>query len=75
MEGFRTALIIASGLCAATAVISYVLPGPQADGSPAPDEDALERRLAIMEEESEVVGAGLMLSDEQVSVASEAQGR
>jgi MFS family permease len=66
VDGFRTALVIASALCAATAVISYVLPGRQAGRAPAPSSDELGGRLLIMEEESEVVGAGLMLGDEQL---------
>ena len=74
VEGFRTALIIASSLCAVTAVISYVLPGPQANRPPASDADGMERGMEIMEEESEVVGAGLMLGDEQVPVASQVDG-
>jgi MFS family permease len=64
--GFRTALIIASALCLATAVISYVLPGAQANRATVPADDALDAELAIMEEESEVVGAGLMLDEERV---------
>jgi len=72
VEGFRAALLIASGLCALTAVVSYLLPGPQADRAPASGEDVVERRVGVMEEESEVVGAGLMLGEEQVPLPTEA---
>jgi MFS family permease len=71
--GFRTALIIASALCAATAVVSYVLPGRQADREPGSGE--LEGRVQIMEEESEVVGAGLMLNDEQLPLPTGGETR
>ena len=64
--GFRTALVVASALCLATAVISYVLPGRQANRPLTEEADDLVGPVTVMEEESEVVGAGLMLGDEQV---------
>lgn len=73
VEGFRTALTIASGLCATTAVISFVLPGRQASG--AATALGVEEQVLIMEEESEVIGAGLMLDDEQVSLIPETDAR
>ena len=64
--GFRTALVVASALCLVTAVISYVLPGRQANRPLTEEADDLVGPVTVMEEESEVVGAGLMLGDEQV---------
>jgi MFS family permease len=61
--GFRTALLVAASLCAITAVISYVLPGPAANRRPElpdPREDDLEE---LAEEEAEFAGAGAMLAD------------
>jgi MFS family permease len=75
VEGFRTALVIASVLCVATAVLSYVLPGRQANRTPGPAEEDLQEQFVIMEEESEVVGAGLMLSDEQAPLARRTEWR
>jgi MFS family permease len=69
--GFRTALLVASALCLATAVISYVLPGRAAGRPPSPkgSEPAGEER--VMEEEAELAGAGMMLADEQVPLGHE----
>ena len=56
-EGFRVALLVASGLCLTTAVISYLLPG-RADAPPTARTEQ-ERRAAdlIMEEEAELAGS------------------
>jgi MFS family permease len=64
--GFRTALLVASGLCLATAVISYVLPGPAANRTTAPEDAGRQAEEQIMEEENELAGAGLMLAEEQL---------
>ena len=71
--GFRTALLVASGLCLLTAVVSYVLPGGGVGRPPAGDgQDATRRREdRIMEEEAELAGAGLMLAEEQLPLADE----
>jgi MFS family permease len=55
-EGFRVTLIIATSLCVATALLSYLLPGRSPPLSP-----ELEQ---LMEEEAEVEGAGLMLAED-----------
>jgi MFS family permease len=62
-QGFRVALLVASGLCLATAVISYLLPG-RADAQPMMRTEQ-ERRAAdlIMEEEAELAGTGTMLAE------------
>ena len=72
VAGFRTALIIASVLCAVTGVISLVLPGRPT--APPPADVVDEERLRVMEEESEVAGAGLMLSDEPVAFDAGVEG-
>jgi len=55
-EGFRVTLIIATALCVATALLSYLLPGR----APAPDQE-LGR---LMGEEAEIEGVGLMLAED-----------
>jgi MFS family permease len=60
-EGFRVTLIIATALCATTAVLSFVLPGTSARTAIAPSSELKE----LMKEEAEVEGAGLMLSKER----------
>jgi MFS family permease len=59
-EGFRVTLIIATALCGATAVLSFVLPGSSAGTPSVPNRELKE----LMKEEAEVEGAGLMLSEE-----------
>ena len=58
-EGFRVTLIVATSLCALTALLSYLLPGSIGDGSP-----ALPEEVERMAEEAEVEGVGLMLADD-----------
>ena len=71
--GFRTAMLVASGLCVATAVISYVLPGSSNNRHVAiTDTTARIREDQTMESESELAGAGLMLAEEQLPLAKEA---
>jgi MFS family permease len=70
--GFRTALLVAAGLCATTAVISYVLPGAGANQVPAPADTPGEHELEERsEEEAEFAGAGAMLADGRSGVAGE----
>jgi MFS family permease len=66
IDGFRTALFMASALSLATAVISYVLPGPTANRQPSHTE--LDQRL---EDEAEFAGAGAMLAEEQIPARPE----
>jgi len=60
-EGFRVTLVIATALCATTAVLSFVMPGTSARTAIAPSSELKE----LMKEESEVESAGLMLSEER----------
>jgi Major Facilitator Superfamily len=64
VDGFKVALIIASALCLATALVSFVLPGR----APSP-RDAVnvgeEKNLEMaMKDEAEVGGAGLIAGEE-----------
>ncbi len=68
--GFRDTLLIAAGICAATAVISFVLPGRTADTSPATPPGEREELEEIMKEEGELAGAGLVLAEAQNPSAS-----
>ena len=67
VSGFRMALIIASALGVATAVISFVLPGLATgrrveSGAPAP-----AAVVPMMEEEAELAGSGFMTVDDRTS--------
>ena len=73
--GFHTALLVASGLCLATAVISYVLPGPAANQRPVEPDATRGHEDRVLEEETELAGAGLMLAGEQLPLAEEAPSR
>ena len=68
--GFRETLLIAAGICVATAIISFLLPGPTADRRPSSrtGEEELEE---IMKEEGELAGAGLVLAEPQHPSTSE----
>jgi len=65
VEGFRDTLLIAAGICVATAVISFVLPGRTAGRGPAPDTREGKELEEIMQEEAELAGAGLVLAEAQ----------
>jgi MFS family permease len=78
-DGFTVALFLAGGLCLATAVVSFVLPGRALSGSgtlTARDEKELELR---MKDEAELVGTGLILAEEPLPFGQQedpaAQGR
>ncbi len=70
-EGFRVTLIIATALCGATAVLSFVLPGSSAGTPSVPNRELKE----LMKEEAEVEGAGLMLSEERLDTGTNPSGR
>jgi MFS family permease len=57
VNGFRITLIIGAGLCLATAVTSYVLPGRSKRGP----EQVSAAEAEFQEENAELSGAGLML--------------
>ena len=67
--GFQTALLVASGLCVTTAVISYVLPGAPAAGPAIETGDDRRGEDLVLAEETELAGAGLMLAEEQLPLA------
>lgn len=64
VEGFRVALIVASGLCLATAVLSYVLPGRSVPLRPSLTDQQQQQVALMMQEEAELAGPGLMLGEE-----------
>jgi predicted MFS family arabinose efflux permease len=60
VEGFRVSLLVATGLCITTALVSYLLLGRETTGS-----SVLTKEVAqMMEEEAEIASTGLMLSEE-----------
>jgi MFS family permease len=62
VAGFRDALLIAAGICVATAVISFILSGRTDRGRPlSPGEQ--EELDETMEEEAELAGAGFVLAE------------
>jgi predicted MFS family arabinose efflux permease len=65
VAGFRLTLVIAAGVCAATAVISFVLPGRTAPAGRAERRGERAELEEIMEEEAELAGAGLVLAEAQ----------
>ena len=71
--GFRTALLVASGLCLLTAVISYVLPGAEVNGRVSGVErtPSQDREDLIMGEEAELAATGVMLAEERLPLADD----
>jgi MFS family permease len=64
VDGFRVALLIAAGLCLATSVVSYALPGRSSDRRPVLSVAARKELHEVLEEEAEISGAGFMLTEE-----------
>jgi MFS family permease len=67
VEGFKVALLIASGLCATTAIISYALSGgsqPLAAGRTEIEEEEIEE---IMAENAELGSSGVSLGEEPLA--------
>jgi MFS family permease len=62
--GFQVALLVAAGLCVATATVSFVLPGRTADARPPLSEREQRELDQMMEEDAEIAGAGFMLTEE-----------
>jgi MFS family permease len=74
VNGFKVALIIASVLCLATAVVSYVLPGRVPSRNNAltvGEEEALEM---LMRDDAELAGSGLVPSEEPLPSQPEEDG-
>jgi MFS family permease len=69
-EGFRVTLIIATALCATTAVLSFVLPGTSARTPIAPSSELKE----LMQAEAAAEGAGLMLSEDRLDTETNPAG-
>src|SRR5580693_6827935 len=66
VDGFKVALIIAAGLCVATAVVSFALPGKASsrrNGLTVGGERDLEE---VMKDEAELGGTGLIAGDEPI---------
>jgi MFS family permease len=59
-QGFRVTLIVATALCIATALLSYLLPG-RSVGEPSAPSEEVEK---MMKEDAEVEGVGLMLAED-----------
>lgn len=66
-EGFRVTLIVATALCAVTALLSYLLPGKLIAGQ-------TEELREMMQEEAEVEATGLMLAEDALGTESSGQG-
>jgi MFS family permease len=66
-EGFRVTLIVASALCAMTALVSYLLPGNVVGG-------LLQEVERMMEEEAQVGAVGLMLAEDPLGTEPPGHG-
>ena len=71
VSGFEDTLLIAAGICVATAILSFVLPGRMAVQGPVRSTREEEELEEIMEEEAELAGAGLVLAEAQHALGSE----
>jgi len=69
VDGFRVTLLIAAGFCLVTAIVSFVLPGAMPVRQ-APNARQREDLEAVMEEEAELAGAGLVLFETQSPTTS-----
>src|SRR5690606_20945125 len=63
LDGFRTVLVLAAGLCVVTAVVSYLLPGRHSAerALSAADAAAVD---TMSEEDAELSGAGFLTTEE-----------
>jgi hypothetical protein len=66
--GFRITLLVASGLCVLTALLSYILPGRTAERLPSMPEEVTR----TMEEQAEIEGVGLTLAGDSIGVEPKA---
>ena len=65
-QGFRVTLIVATVLCAMTALVSYLLPGRVTDTMPDVNE--------MMKEEGEIGAVGLLLAEDPLSATGHGPG-
>jgi MFS family permease len=75
VAGFRDTLLIAAAICAATAVLSFALPGRTTGQTQARTPSEEKELDEIMEEEAELAGAGLVLAEAQSSAGSPEEGQ
>jgi MFS family permease len=73
VRGFEVALVVASGLCALTAVLSYLLPGRSVSRRSASTDPEASEIEALMEENAEV-GTVAMLAEEPVGDEEDRRG-
>ena len=66
VDGFKVALIIASALCLATALVSYVLPGRASSHRNALTVGGEMDLEEVMKDEAELAGTGLIAGDEPI---------
>ncbi len=71
VSGFEDTLLIAAGICVATALLSYLLPGRMVDHGPGPGTPEEKELEEIMKEEAELAGAGLVLAEAPHAAGSE----
>jgi predicted MFS family arabinose efflux permease len=64
VQGFRMTLIIAAGVCVATAVVSYILPEKSSDRARSLSVTEREALDQMLQEEAEVAGSGFTLGEE-----------
>jgi hypothetical protein len=69
--GFRDTLLIGAGICTATAVVSFVLPGRTVERGPAPSTREGQELAETMVEEAELAGAGLVLAEANAAGSQE----
>jgi predicted MFS family arabinose efflux permease len=75
VQGFRMTLIIATGVCVATAVISYTLPERNPDRTRSMSLVEKEALDQMSEEEAEVAASGLTLGEEPSPLEEPFEGR
>ena len=71
VSGFQDTLLIAAGICVATAVLSFVLPGRMVEHGPGRSARQEEELEGTMREEAELAGAGLVFAEAQHAPGSE----
>jgi MFS family permease len=75
LAGFRDTLLIAAGVCVATALVSFVLPGRTASERRAQSGSERKELEDIMKEEAELAGAGRVFAEDQSRPAPSSEDR